>query len=106
MEERALLLAVDVIVDPGGDCVQVSRIRVVRPLVRAAQLLRVDAAVLEILMVPGVGIGRRLSPPRLPGEGAGEGEDVVVRRAAGEGRLGKAKLFAVSTIWHLHIDLS
>ena len=53
-------------------------------------------------MVPGVGVGRRLSPPRLPGEGAGEGEDVVVRRAAGEGRLGKAKLFAVSPIGHLN----
>ena len=51
MKECALLLAVDVIVDPGGDCVQVSWIRVVRPLVRAAQLLRVDAAVLEVLMV-------------------------------------------------------
>ena len=51
MEECALLLTVDVIVHPRGDRVQVARIGVVRPLVRAAQLLRVDAAVLEVLMV-------------------------------------------------------
>ena len=101
MEECALFLTVDVIVHSGCNCVQVSRIGIVRSLVRAAQFFRVNAAVLQVLMVPGVDVRRGLGPSGLPGEGAGKSEDVVVRGTTRERRLGKTKLFAVAPIWHL-----
>ena len=101
MEECALFLTVDVIVHSGCDRVQVSRIGIVRSLVRAAQFFRVDAAVLQVLVVPGVDVRRCLGPSRLPGEGAGQGEDVVVRGTTRERRFRKTKLFAVAPIRHL-----
>ena len=50
-KERALTLARDLVRHLGHDRVQVARIRVICPLVRTIELLRRDAAVLQILRV-------------------------------------------------------
>ena len=101
MEESALLLTGDIVrhparvisyiisqirldIIPRDYGVQVAGVGVVSPLVGTVELLRGDAAVLQVLAVPAGLVAPGLGPPRLPAEAAGEADDVVVSREAGE----------------------
>ena len=75
---------IETLVIPGDNRVEVARVGVVSPLVGTVELLRGDAAVLQVLAVPAGLVAPGLGPPRLPAEAAGEADDVVVSREAGE----------------------
>ena len=81
--------------------VQVAGVGVICPLVGTVELLRGDAAVLQVLRVPAGLVAPGLGPPGLPAEAAGESEDVVVGRQTGETRLRQTELLTVSPVGDL-----
>ena len=64
---------------------------------RRLPLTGLEAGVLQVVHVPGISDVPRPGPPAVPAEGAGEGDGVVLGRAAAEGALAQAQLLAVTT---------